>query len=109
MSHQALTYVTAPNFFSYRFWDGHVDHTPQMLHVLPSTRTLQTTPVQYQPVAVTHPQLVATNHPLTVTYQSLATVSHHPSAMSHVSDPQLSESLDSNIPGQGTSENFMQL
>ncbi|CAH6779819.1 Gm1141 [Phodopus roborovskii] len=90
-----------------RFWDGHVDHTPPMLHV-PLTRSRQRTSVPYQPVATTHP--------LTMTFQSLATVPHHssarsqhPSERSHVSDSQSSESLDSNIPGQRTSEYFMQL
>ncbi|XP_040599856.1 circadian clock protein PASD1 [Mesocricetus auratus] len=66
-----------PQNETHRFWDNHVDHTLPMLHV-PST-----TPIPYQPVAATHPPLAATNPPLTVTYQSLATLSPHPSARSH--------------------------
>lgn len=101
MSHHSLIYVTAPNFFPYRFWDDHVNHNSLVLHG-PSTRSYQTTPVPYQPgAAVTNQPLTGTHHPSART--------QYPPPRPHVSDPQSFESLDSNIRGLGTSENFMQL
>lgn len=101
MSHHSLIYVTAPNFFSYRFWDDHVDHNSPVLHGS-STRSYQTTLVPYQPGAA------VTNQPVTGTHQPSA-MTQYPPPRSHVSDPQSFGSLDSSIRGLGTSENFMQL
>lgn len=106
MSHYSLIYVTAPNFFSYRFWDDHVDHNSPVLHG-PSARSYQTL-VPYQPGAATHQPLAVTNQPLTGTHHPSARTQYSP-PRSHVSDPQSFESRDSNIRGLGTSENFMQL